>query len=122
DDFVLRAHGHGPAALEAMGVGDQARAACLRALEPGGTLDGAVADHALAARWLSRVKVLNTDTYVAQATADPRYAQVRNQKPPKKVGSSLVLLDCLTCDKCLPVCPNDANFTFVLPTGQVPVL
>jgi putative selenate reductase len=38
------------------------------------------------------------------------------------VGSRLVLLDCLTCDKCLPVCPNDANFTFVLPTGQVPVL
>ena len=33
----------------------------------------------------------------------------------------MVLFDCLTCDKCLPVCPNDANFTFVIPPGTYPV-
>lgn len=122
DDFVLRAHGHGPAALEALGVSEADARACLRALEPGGTLDAAVPDPALAARWLCEVKLRNTATYVAQAAADPRYALAANQRTPKKVGSQLVLLDCLTCDKCVPVCPNDANFTFVLPQAQVPVI
>ncbi len=39
------------------------------------------------------------------------------QKAPRKVGTSLVLLDCLTCDKCIPVCPNAANFAFNVPKG-----
>ena len=34
----------------------------------------------------------------------------------------LVVFDCITCDKCLPVCPNDANFAFTLAQGEVPVL
>jgi len=121
DDFILRAHGHGEAALDALALDDDAKADCRAALADGGTL-AAVNDRELAARWLSQVKLLNTSTYVQQVTADPRYALAGNQKLPKKVGSHLVLLDCLTCDKCLPVCPNDANFTFVLPTGEVPVL
>lgn len=122
DDFVLRAHGHAAPALQALGVPQAQHEACLRALEPGMSLDAAVPDHALRTRWLSEVKVRNTASYVQAVVVDPRYAKAGNQKPPKKVGSHLVLLDCLTCDKCLPVCPNDANFTFVLPTGQVPVL
>jgi putative selenate reductase len=32
-----------------------------------------------------------------------------------------VLFDCLTCDKCIPICPNDANFSFVIPPGTVAV-
>ncbi len=39
------------------------------------------------------------------------------QKAPRKVGTDLVLLDCLTCDKCIPVCPNGANFAFDVPKG-----
>ncbi|MBM4167516.1 MAG: glutamate synthase, partial [Ignavibacteria bacterium] len=35
-----------------------------------------------------------------------------NYKPPRKIGSHLVLFDCISCDKCIPVCPNDANFYF----------
>ncbi|HID38380.1 MAG TPA: hypothetical protein EYP36_02560 [Calditrichaeota bacterium] len=31
---------------------------------------------------------------------------------PKKIGSQLELFDCLSCDICLPVCPNAANFHF----------
>lgn len=53
----------------------------------------------------------------ASAPADPRYGRAKNAKAPKKVGSHLVLLDCLTCDKCVPVCPNAANFTFPVPPG-----
>ncbi len=40
------------------------------------------------------------------------------QKAPRKVGTQLVLLDCLTCDKCIPVCPNAANFAFDVPKGE----
>ena len=57
------------------------------------------------------------DTATALAN-DPRYHRAANQKPPRKIGSSLDLLDCLTCDKCIPVCPNVANFSVVLPVGE----
>jgi putative selenate reductase len=49
---------------------------------------------------------------------DPHYHRTPKTKPPKKVGSKLELLDCLTCDKCIPVCPNLANFSVVLPRGE----
>ena len=49
---------------------------------------------------------------------DPRYARAANQTPPRKIGSELDLLDCLTCDKCIPVCPNAANFALPLPLGE----
>jgi putative selenate reductase len=39
--------------------------------------------------------------------------------PPKKIGRHLTLFDCYTCDKCIPVCPNDANFSFVVPKGAL---
>ncbi|MBJ93407.1 MAG: glutamate synthase [Rickettsiales bacterium] len=55
---------------------------------------------------------------VDAAVADPRYRRERNQKPPNKINSDLELLDCITCDKCVPVCPNAANFTVALPTGH----
>ena len=31
---------------------------------------------------------------------------------PRKIGSKLWLYDCISCDKCVPVCPNDANFVY----------
>ncbi len=46
------------------------------------------------------------------ALADPRYRKERNTKTPKKIGSTLELFDCVNCDKCIPVCPNDANFFY----------
>jgi len=49
---------------------------------------------------------------------DQHYHRTSNVKPPRKVGSQLALLDCLTCDKCIPVCPNLANFSVVLPRGE----
>ncbi len=64
----------------------------------------------------------NTEEYVERATADPRYAQARNSRTPRKIGRVLQLFDCITCDKCVPVCPNDANFTFVLPPLTIPIV
>lgn len=71
---------------------------------------------------LSAAKVRNTGLYVERATADARYAAAAHRKVPRKIGRQLKLFDCLTCDKCIPVCPNDANFTFhMASTPEVPV-
>jgi putative selenate reductase len=55
---------------------------------------------------------LNTRQIVAETQADPRYRAAQNRGVPKKVDSHLVTFDCITCDKCIPVCPNDANFSY----------
>ena len=52
------------------------------------------------------------EAIVAEATANPRYSQERNQGVPRKIGTKLSLYDCVNCDKCVPVCPNDANFVY----------
>jgi putative selenate reductase len=49
---------------------------------------------------------------VAAATADPRYGWERNRGLPRKIGTKLWLYDCINCDKCVPVCPNNANFAY----------
>jgi putative selenate reductase len=71
---------------------------------------------------VAEAALLNTKTYVEQVTADPRYHRDANRKVPKKIGRRLQLFDCITCDKCVPVCPNDANFTFDLPKQEIPIL
>jgi putative selenate reductase len=55
---------------------------------------------------------LNTPIIVAETQADPRYRAAQNRAVPKKINSHLLTFDCITCDKCIPVCPNDANFTY----------
>lgn len=60
---------------------------------------------------------LNTPIVVAETQANPRYYAAQNAAVPKKINSHLVTFDCITCDKCIPVCPNDANFTYH--TGEV---
>jgi putative selenate reductase len=64
--------------------------------------------------------VLNTPVLVAQATDDPRYGAAKNRAVPRKLGSRLWLYDCVNCDKCVPVCPNDANFVYDGPSLEVP--
>ncbi|HXY69581.1 MAG TPA: 4Fe-4S dicluster domain-containing protein, partial [Gemmatimonadales bacterium] len=56
--------------------------------------------------------VLNTPAIVERTTADPRYGWEKNKGVPRKIGSKLWLYDCVNCDKCVPVCPNDANFVY----------
>jgi len=71
---------------------------------------------------LAAAKIRNTDRYVERATADPRYAVAAHSKVPRKINRQLRLFDCLTCDKCIAVCPNDANFAFAMAsTAEVPV-
>jgi putative selenate reductase len=55
---------------------------------------------------------LNTPIIIGETQADPRYRAAQNRSVPKKIDSHLVTFDCITCDKCIPVCPNDANFSY----------
>ncbi|MFO0724106.1 MAG: glutamate synthase [Myxococcota bacterium] len=62
---------------------------------------------------------MNAARLAEENLSDPRYAFAKNSKAPKKVGSKLALFDCLSCDKCIPVCPNDANFAYeVVPAAR----
>ncbi|MFO0750865.1 MAG: 4Fe-4S dicluster domain-containing protein [Myxococcota bacterium] len=54
--------------------------------------------------------VANARTHLGQALADPRYAQAKNARPPRKLERVLTTFDCTSCDKCIPVCPNTAVF------------
>jgi len=63
--------------------------------------------------------VLNTPILVKEATEDPRYAWERNKGVPRKIGSKLWLYDCINCDKCVPVCPNVANFVYETTAADV---
>lgn len=114
-EFTLLAHGNAEAATASLPAAVAER--CRAALRNDGDLRTA-AGEAFGA-WISAARLLNTDTYVERATDDPRYHAARNAKPPRKLGSHLELFDCITCDKCVPVCPNDANFTFSLAKQSV---
>ena len=116
---MLKAHGQAEAALADLGLAEERAAACRAALAPGGDPRAAAGD-AFAA-WVSAARVRNSAVYAERAIADPRYSAAENADPPKKFGTSLVLFDCLTCDKCIPVCPNDANFSFSVPLGETQV-
>ena len=121
-DYIIKAYGNAEQALSECGKNaeDSKIDSCRKALEEGTSLLEAAGED-LYGRWLSQAKLFNTQTYAENATLDQRYALVKNSKPPTKVGSMLELFDCLTCDKCIPVCPNDANFILSIPPDQIPV-
>ena len=59
-----------------------------------------------------RAGFLNTAIVIEETQTDPRYYQAKNQSVPRRIDSHLTLFDCITCYKCIPVCPNDANFVY----------
>ena len=68
---------------------------------------------------VDKAGLLNTPVLVEQTTADPCYRCEQNQATPRKIGSRLWLYDCIACDKCVPLCPNDANFVYEAPTLEI---
>jgi putative selenate reductase len=116
EDFVVVAQGRGEDAVRAV-VGDAALAETLRSsladasLDLRGALSRAGAD-ALHPRLVARAAALNTETVASRVLSDPRYRAERNRSTPKKVGTRLWEFDCLSCDKCIWVCPNDALFVY----------
>ena len=121
DAFVLLAYGAAEATFEATGLGSDAKVGALAALAGGEDLAALLGADALA-RWLSAARLHNTAIYVEGLERDPRYGATKNLKVPKKLGSKLWLFECVTCDKCVPVCPNGANFALPLPPMRLPVL
>jgi putative selenate reductase len=70
----------------------------------------------------SAAKLRNTELYVSRLAEDPRYHAASHRKLPRKIGRQLKFFDCLACDKCIPLCPNDANFTVRMPsTPELPL-
>lgn len=59
-----------------------------------------------------QASLANMRSIVARTQAAPRYRKAQNTALPRKIGSRLYLFDCINCDKCIPVCPNDANFSY----------
>ncbi len=59
--------------------------------------------------------MLNTTIAAEKARGEVRYRADKNRKHPPRIDSHLETFDCLTCDKCLPVCPNAANFASATP-------
>jgi putative selenate reductase len=59
---------------------------------------------------LEQAIVANTAIIAEETLHDQRYSWAQNSKEPRKINSHLFIFDCLSCDKCVPVCPNDANF------------
>jgi putative selenate reductase len=119
DEFALRAHGEAGRALETLGLPEERADACRAALAAGGDLRRAAGDAFEA--WVSAARVANTEAHVERVLDDPRYAAGHAAPAPKKVGSKLALFDCLTCNKCIPVCPNDANFSLPIAPVELPV-
>ncbi|MBI4618538.1 MAG: glutamate synthase [Planctomycetes bacterium] len=122
DEFVLLGQGEAERALERIAGEDAAVAgACRRALSTGADLASAAGPEFLA-RWLAEARLQNTRIYAERVTREERYRRDANTKQPPKVGTKLSLFDCITCDKCVPVCPNDANFTYLMPRSTIPVV
>lgn len=71
---------------------------------------------------LDKMLQINSN-YYAKKVLEPGndYHQDKNLKTPPKPGTKLKILDCLTCDICIPVCPNHANFAYFLDKGTVPI-
>jgi putative selenate reductase len=136
ESYILKAYGNAEQALENIASGgvntSGTEAAAVDALRK--TLENGVEFRKVAGaqeeplaneifeKWLSEVKLLNTKTYVDEVTTQARYTLEKNSNPPRKVGTTLELFDCLTCDKCIPVCPNDANFALNIPQGETEIL
>jgi putative selenate reductase len=63
--------------------------------------------------------LFNTHQLLEKSIENPRYHYQQNKKLPRKIGSQLYLWDCVNCDKCIPVCPNDANFYFEIEPVEI---
>ena len=78
-----------------------------------GAADGGAAD-------LAAATLRSTERYVERLAGEERYHASSHRRPPRKIGRTLRLFDCISCDKCIPVCPNDANFAYVLERKPIP--
>ncbi|MBT9584260.1 4Fe-4S dicluster domain-containing protein [bacterium] len=126
EEWVLLSYGHHQEAKAGLQL-DPQLAAALQAENPKAALrdfcraNPSLKEQAEASfkEWVSQTSLLNTTDYCARVRDNPRYGLAKNTAAPKKVGSALYLLDCIACGKCVPVCPNDANFSYEVEPVEV---
>ncbi len=134
-DYIIKARGQGPKAIQTVlheimtieqaGEWEKLQDALLSDLEASQSDLRAIIERAKATtslpaaaldtlhtRIAEQAALLNTPIIAEETRNDPRYCWSQNSKEPRKIESHLFFFDCLSCDKCLPVCPNDANFVF----------
>jgi len=116
DGFVLKAFGQAETALAAMSP--ERQESCKLALRQGDDLRVAAGPDFDA--WVAAARLLNTRVYAEKVIEDSRYSAEQTDTPPKKTGVKLDLFDCQTCDRCITVCPNNANFAFSQPREDIP--
>jgi putative selenate reductase len=121
DEFAVLGGGFARDALDSLNLPDEERARAAGALARGEPPRPSCGE-ATWRQWVSAARLLNTRAHAERVLHDPHYRREANARPPRKIGRHLQLFDCITCDKCVPVCPNDANFTFVLPRIDIPVV
>jgi putative selenate reductase len=112
-DYVLAARGNGARAAAELLPGDADAIAEHLASKGPKDVRGLLAKRGQASRYealVARAGALNLVAVAAEARIEPRYRKDKNAKAPRKIGSKLWLFDCVNCDKCVQVCPNDANF------------
>jgi putative selenate reductase len=110
-ELVIRACGQGEAAIADVMPPGPLRDRALQWLLENGPPAEVLGAEALA-RVAAAAALRNTPLLVEKATRDPRHGGAKNRGVPKKIGSFLWTFDCISCDKCVPVCPNDANFVY----------
>jgi len=66
---------------------------------------------------ISEAGLINATRVCKTLEDNEYYHYVKNKKDPRKTEVELTLFDCLSCNICIPVCPNGANF--YLPIGEV---
>ncbi|MCB2155340.1 4Fe-4S dicluster domain-containing protein [bacterium] len=89
------------------------------ALATGDPKANEAAARAILDRVTRQAMAVNWDAYEKTVTEDDRYSYDRNRREPKKIKSNLELFDCINCDKCIPVCPNDAMFAYEVKPEKV---
>ena len=113
-DFVVRAFGKGEEAVRAEAPDGPVRDALAgRAWRSGGDIREAAGDPGLYDRIVARGR---RPQHSAGGVARRRRAALPGGEEPRgaraRSDRTSSLFDCINCDKCIPVCPNDANFVY----------
>ena len=71
---------------------------------------------------LYQAGLINGERIVPALVHNERYHYKLNHKEPPHIDSTLVFFDCISCNICVPVCPNGANFYVSTNVQEFPMI